>query len=66
MEKEIFYLTFGQNSPAKNGWIEIRAIDYQAAIDMAFKTYDRQWSMLYTSDNFEKQSFPAGCLGVLK
>ena len=66
METEIFYLTFGQNSPAKNGWIEVHAFDYQRARDMVFNEYGKQWANLYTEDDFDSECFPAGRLGILK
>lgn len=68
MEMEKFYLTFGQESPARNGYIEVIAFDYQRARDLVFKTYGRQWSGLYTEDDFREaiDLFPAGKLGELK
>jgi len=63
---EIFFLTFGQNSPARNGWIEVYAFDYQRARDLVIKAYGKDWSGLYYLEDFETEHFPAGCLGILK
>jgi hypothetical protein len=63
---EIFYLTFGQKSPARNGWIKVYARDYWHARELVIAAYDKNWSMLRPKDKFEKKWFPAGCLGVLE
>jgi hypothetical protein len=61
-----FYLTFGQKSPAKNGWVRVEAPNVEKAREMVFNMCDDKWAFLYTEDEFEKEHFPAGELGVLK
>lgn len=63
---ENFFLTFGQKSPARNGWIRVEARDYQHARDLVIGEYGKDWSNLYTEDDFEADVFPAGELGTIK
>jgi len=58
-----YYLTFGQQSPLKNGWIEIESISYEKARILAFDVFGRYWSMLYVEEQFEKEHFPSGKIG---
>ena len=65
--REIFYLTFGQSSPARNGWIEVHAYSYADARQMAIHEYGRGWSCLYMEHEFVNRSmFWAGRLGDLR
>jgi hypothetical protein len=61
-----FYLTFGQQSPFRNGWVEIEAEVYGAAHNLAMDVFGRHWSMLYREEEFKEARsihFPAGKLG---
>lgn len=58
-----FYLTFGQQSPFRNGWIEIEARSYGEAHKLAFDAFGKHWSLLYPEENFAKGYFPLGKLG---
>lgn len=61
-----FYLTFGQNSPMKDGWIEVIADNEYLARLKVVSEYGQKWSGLYNEFNFEKEDFPEGKLGELK
>lgn len=61
-----FYITFGQTSPAKNGWIRVVAADLMSARKIAMDTYKDKWSNIYPERDFEPELFPNGELGVLK
>lgn len=58
-----FFLTFGQKSPARNGWISIFAESYEVARKKAIAMYGNEWSMLYEKNEFDPEFFPAGQLG---
>lgn len=60
-----FYLTFGQQSTARDGYIIVKAKDYDAAREMVLDRYAQNWSMLYDEDDFKGEYFPVGCLGLL-
>lgn len=61
-----YYLTFGQESPAKNGWIEVEASCYDEAKKKVESAYGRAWSFIYSEEKFNKDFFPVGKLGELK
>lgn len=58
-----YYVTFGQKSPFRNGWVEIVADSEEIAKDKADFAI-RSWSMIYDNDNFQPELFQAGKLGV--
>ena len=61
-----FYLTFGQQSPFRNGWVEIEASSYAEARKVAFDTLGNRWSMLYFEEEFKEAEmayFPLGKIG---
>lgn len=60
-----FFLTFGQQSPARNGWVEVRAPDYEQAKAMVEGIYGNNWSNLYEEKHFDKIFYPAGKLGEI-
>lgn len=60
-----FYLTFGQQSPLKNGWIKVVAKDETAARHLVIEQYGIKWSGLYAEEIFEPYYFPEGELGVI-
>jgi len=62
---QTFYVTFGQKSPAKNGWIEVKADDEEKARAIVIAEYGQEWGFLYTDETFDPSYFPAGKLGVL-
>lgn len=59
----IFYVTFGQKSPFRNGWVEVDAPDIGKAREWTFQALGQQWSMMYTGDKFDRSFFPAGKIG---
>ncbi len=61
-----FYLTFGQSSPAKNGWITVLAENLTEAREKVFAEYGRQWSGLYEDCDWNPEYFPAGEIGLLR
>jgi len=61
-----FYLTFGQQSPLRNGWIEIEAESYEEARELVISIFEKHWAMLYREEGFDervKAYFPLGKLG---
>lgn len=58
-----YYVTFGQKSPFRNGWVEILAISEEEARERIKYCIGNIWSSLYTNDDFESDLFPAGKLG---
>jgi hypothetical protein len=58
-----FYLTFGQQSPFKNGWVEIEAGSSERARNLAFYVFGKHWAMLYKEEEFKREYFPLGKLG---
>lgn len=61
----LYYLTFGQNSPAKNGYWVVYAADYMRARELVIEKYGIKWAHLYESKEFEGGYFPAGKLGEI-
>lgn len=42
-----FYVTFGQKSPFRDGWVEIEADDIETARKEAFYALGQCWSHIY-------------------
>lgn len=61
-----WYLTFGQTSPLKDGWICIEAQNEIDARALAIEQYGKKWGFLYEEGEFEPGFFPQGELGILK
>ena len=65
-----FFLTFGQKSPARNGFHVVWAYDEAHARKLVIAAYGREWSCLYTkADWFGSEAwnnFPAGQIGELR
>lgn len=61
-----FYVTFGQKSPFRDGWVLIIADDERLAREEAFYALGQVWSGLYTGREMEKippDTFKQGQLG---
>ena len=58
-----FYVTFGQKSPFRDGWVEVEAPTYDDARRMVIAALGSQWAMIYEEDLFEPHSFPSGKIG---
>ncbi len=59
-----FYLTFGQDHPLRNGWVEIEALTYEEARKLAFDNFGRFWSNVYTTyEDFKKECYLSGKIG---
>ena len=61
-----FYLTFGQQYPWRNGWVEVEAPSYDVAREWVVEIFDAKWSNLYKPEDFGpdvRSHFPAGKLG---
>lgn len=58
-----FYLTFGQQYPWRNGWVEVEAVDYETARKWVEDIFGSDWSNLTEEDKFKKEFYPAGKLG---
>ena len=63
--KQTFYLTFKQNSPAKNGWIEVYSDSYDNAFDLAFRVYGQECNHLYSKKDWKPSCLWAGKIGEL-
>jgi hypothetical protein len=63
-----FYLTFGQKSPARNGWCEVFADSPDSARRLVIDEYGQEWAFIYSEEQFAagREYFPAGKLGELK
>ena len=58
-----FYVTFPQKDrDRRNHWIEINAVDYDAARQIADLYIKPQWSHLYSDQHFNRDHFPGQCL----
>ena len=60
-----FFLTFGQSSPARNGWVLVMAPDMAAAEKMVRSEYGDGWANLYTPEDFEPDHYPVGQLAII-
>ena len=61
-----FYLTFGQKSPFRDGYVVIEAEDYAKAREAAFYVFGDNFAFLYEAKPFEEHSknmFPEGQIG---
>jgi len=58
-----FYVTFGQKSPFRNGWVEVEAENYRLAREIVNDTLGKEFSMLYSEFDFDRRFFPKGKLG---
>ncbi len=64
--KEKYYLTFGQQSPFKDGWVEVLADDDVHAVAVVNEVIGKQWSNIYHEDLFTEKTrehLPQGKLG---
>ena len=64
---KVFYLTFGQRSPFRNGWVEIIARSESEARDCAFEALGDKWAFMYSEEKFtdrERSFFPTGKIGM--
>jgi hypothetical protein len=58
-----YYLTFGQQYPWRNGWVEVEAPDFETARRWVENIFGFNWSDLKKEDEFDKSYYPAGKLG---
>lgn len=58
-----FYLTFGQNHPFRNNWVEVEAENEKRAREVVFETFGTKWAFLYIPERFKKYYFPEGKAG---
>ena len=60
-----YYLTFGQKSPARNGWVEIIAESYELAKEIAESKYgENGYSNL--REDIKPEFYPNGCLDKIR
>lgn len=62
IDMPIFYVTFGQRSPFRDGWVEIEALNREIAHVEAIETMGTKWSMLY-DEQPDKDIFILGKIG---
>lgn len=60
-----FYVTFGQSSPFRNGWVEIIALNIEIARKEAWRQFGEHYSFIRETDSEEKmlEYFPDGRIG---
>jgi len=63
MTKKEFYVTFGQRSPFKDGWVTILASGPEEAKAEADEVFGNHYSRIYRPEFFEESYFPAGQIG---
>lgn len=63
-DKKTFYITFGQKSPFRNGWVECKASSKLMASDEAHNVFGPHWSMLYETEP-SLEDFPSGRIGEM-
>lgn len=64
--KKKFFVTFGQISPFRDGWVEVEASDHGKAIDEATEAFGRHYSNVYDADQWDaatREMYPDGKLG---
>jgi len=59
----IFYVTFGQKSPFRNGWVEVEAENYGIARQLVIDALGNSYSRIYDEHEFDSEYFPLGKLG---
>jgi len=58
-----FYVTFGQKSPFRNGWVEVEAENYRIVRQLVIDALGSSYSMIYDEHEFNREYFPQGKLG---
>lgn len=58
-----FMVTFGQRHPLKDYWIEVEALDEQAARKTMLAVFGSNWAFIYEKEGFNSEYFPGGKVG---
>lgn len=58
-----FYVTFGQKSPFRDGYVLIEASDIRTAREEAFYALGECWSNIYEDPLFNHDMYPMGQIG---
>lgn len=58
-----FFITFGQISPFRDGYVVVEAETEEAARHEAFNVLGQKWASLYTEETMRFEFFPAGQYG---
>jgi hypothetical protein len=60
-----FYVTFGQKSPFRNGWVLVETDSFENAIDKVLYALggDKSYSRIYVLGEFDPALFPLGQIG---
>jgi hypothetical protein len=59
-----FYITFGQKSPFRNGYVVIEAINVSVAHEIAMNSFGNKWAWVYSENEIRKEFFPLGQIGA--
>lgn len=59
-----FCVTFGQDHPLRDNWIEVEAPNAEQARARVFESFGSKWSFLYLKDEFNPKYFPGGKVGI--
>lgn len=57
-----FYITFGQRSPFRDGWVEVEAVNEEVARIAVFEIIGAKWGAMY-SEKPSSALFPLGRIG---
>uniref|UniRef100_A0A6H1ZIR9 Uncharacterized protein n=1 Tax=viral metagenome TaxID=1070528 RepID=A0A6H1ZIR9_9ZZZZ len=58
-----FFLTFGQDHPLKDCWVEVAASSSSEARAKVFRIFGDKWAFLYSIEYFEPEYYPSGKVG---
>ena len=61
-----FYVTFGQTSTARDGWVEVEATNEMSARGIVFAEFGKEWAHIYDADSFNPEPFSLGKFGSIK
>lgn len=64
--KQTYFITFGQRSPFREGWIEVSASSKEEATGEAMEIFGPYWANIYEADQFTgeiKDMYPDGKFG---
>jgi hypothetical protein len=59
-----FCVTFGQNHPLKDNWIEVKALNYEEARKLAVDVLGNHFAFIRPKDEFDIECFPGGKVGL--
>lgn len=58
-----FCVTFGQDHPLRDSWVEVEADNEEVARKAVFGVFDMRWAFMYKKEHFNPDYFPGGRVG---